>query len=171
MVDQSRKNKVQYKENTTARTTTEKKPIDGFGMANDDVSLTVINFFSVAWRLRPGWISQTGRWAAVFSDTSTWTRLLANQRYRSHQFPSNRIKRCSLSLSLSTAKPRAESTAPSITSCDRRSNNNDNKITQDPNIDISFSLAKEETSSYKIMEKAIQLHSEVDVPGLVSSSL
>ena len=100
MVDQSRKNKVQYKENTTARTTTEKKPIDGFGMANDDVSLTVINFFSVAWRLRPGWISQTGRWAAVFSDTSTWTRLLANQRYRSHQFPSNRIKRCSLSLSL-----------------------------------------------------------------------
>ena len=110
MVDQSRKNKVQYKENTTARTTTEKKPIDGFGMANDDVSLTVINFFSVAWRLRPGWISQTGRWAAVFSDTSTWTRLLANQRYRSHQFPSNRIKRCSLSLSrppnLAQSRPR-----------------------------------------------------------------
>ena len=37
---------------------------------------TVMNFFRVACKLLPGWISQMGRWAPVFSDTKTWTWLL-----------------------------------------------------------------------------------------------
>ena len=56
-----------------------------------DPKISVMYFLSVEWRLLVGLISQTGKWAAVFSETRTWTPLVAFFRTTTTRRNNNRL--------------------------------------------------------------------------------